>query len=296
MVDSRRRVVGRIAIGVCVGIGLLALTLVLVVHFTSPSPDIVSTAVPEKRIPTDWVAETQTPARTTGGVLWSTTGSLALSAAGRPFGDETYQLDVSADGASLSSTGRLWFKVVLATLHIAFHQQWEGTADLRPASYSLHLDAPLGLGQEIAGRLEGDRYVVRRNGAETAIPVAPERAVVLGMFSTYAIVPLLFAEREIDGVATFDALVFGGPAGAARGDPSDLPAVVVERAGTVDVVIDGISIAVDRLRIRSSYGDSTLYAKGQEFLALTAGTADRPLVVYRSDYFPNGFALADAGR
>jgi hypothetical protein len=181
---------------------------------------------------------------------------------------------------------------VLATVRVAFQQRWEGTADLGPASYSLHLDAPLGQGQDIAGRLEEGQFVVRRNGAETVIAVAPERALVLGMFSTYAIVPLLFAKREADGVATFDALAFGGPPGPASGDSGQLPVVVVERAGTVDVRIDGLPIAVDRLRIRSPFGYSFLYAKGREFLALTAGTADRPLIVYRSDYFPNGFSLA----
>jgi hypothetical protein len=283
------------ALWIGAGIVLVALILLLVVHFTSPSPGITSTAVPEKQIPTDWVAENQPPETTTGSAPWSSTGSLVLSADGRPFGDETYQLDVSADGASLSSTGRFWFKVVLATLHIAFRQQWEGTADLRPASYSLHLDAPLGQGQEIAGHLDGDRYVVRRNSVETIIPVVPERTVVLGMFSTYAMLPLLFAEREVDGVATFDALIFGGPPGPAKGDVGGLPAVVVERAGTVNALIDGIPIAVDRFQIRSPYGDSTLYAKGREFLALTAGTADRPLVVYRSDYFPDGFSLVNTG-
>ncbi len=295
MVDSGQRRTGRVAVGVGVAIGLLALIFVLVVHFTSPSPDIVSPAVPVKEAPTDWVAEPQPPEPTIGSAPWSSTGSLALSVDGRVFGDETYQLDVSAGGASLSSTGRFWFKVVVATVHVVFQQQWEGTADLRPASYSLHLDAPLGQGQEIVGRLDSDRYVVRRNGAETVISVTPERTVVLGMFSTYAIVPLLFAEQEVDGVATFDALVFGGPPGAARGESGDLPTVVVERAGTVAVWIDGLSIAVDRLRVRSPYGDSMLYARGREFLALTAGTADRPLVVYRSDYFPDGFSLTGAG-
>lgn len=292
MGNSRRRRVTRIALGVGVGIGLLALALVLAIHFTSPSPDIASAAVPQKQAPTDWASGTQLPEPTIGSAPWSSTGSLALSADGRPFGDETYRIDVSTDGVSLSSTGRFWFKVVLATVRVAFQQRWEGTADLVPSSYFLHLDAPLGQGQEIAGRLKEGRYVVRRNGAETVIPMVPGRAVVLGMFSTYAIVPLLFAEREVDGVATFDALAFGGPPGAASGDSGELPVVVVERAGTVDVIIDGISIAVDRLRIRSPYGDSLLYAKGREFLALTAGAADRPLVVYRSDYFPNGFSLA----
>jgi hypothetical protein len=228
-------------------------------------------------------------------MTWSSTGSLLLSADGRTFGDETYRLDVSDDGASLVSTGRFWFKVVLATVRIAFEQHWEGTADLQPATYSLHLDAPLGQGQEIVGRLEEERYVVRRNGAETVIPVTPERTVVLGMFSTYATVPLLFAEREEDGVARFDALIFGGPPGTAKGDPGGLPPMVVERAGTVDVRIGGVSVTIDRLWIRSPYGDSLLYAKGREFLALTAGTADRPLVVYRSDYFPDGFSLAAGG-
>ncbi len=296
MVDSpRRRNVGRIALWVSVGIVFVALVLLLVIHFTSPPPNATSTAVPEKEIPAEWADEDPPPKLVTGSAVWSSTGSLALSADGRPFGDETYRLDISADGVSLSSTGRFWFKVLFAAVHIAFQQQWEGTADLRPAAYSLHLDAPLGQGQEIAGRLEGERYIVHRNGAETAVLVDSERTIVLGMFSTYALLPLLFAEREAEGVAAFDALLFGGPPGAGDKDSPSLPVVVVERAGTVNMTVDGLSIVVDRFRIGSPYGESTLYAKGSEFLALTAGTAERPLVVYRSDYFHDGFPLADAG-
>ena len=296
MIVRRRGVVGRIVLGVVVGAALVALTLVLVIHFTSPAPDAVSVEVPEKQIPTGWTAEAKPSEPMAGSAAWSSTGSLSLSADGRPFGDETYQLDVSPAGVSLSSTGRFWFKVILTTIHIAFQQRWEGAADLRPTTYSLHLDAPLGLGQEIAGRLDGGQYVVRRNGVEAAVPVDPARTIVLGMFSTYALVPLLFAERETDGVASFDALVFGGPPGGGKTDAGSLPGVVVERAGSVNLPVDGLSIPVDRFRIRSPYGDSTLYAKGMEFLALTAGTADKPLIVYRSDYFHGGFPLVDAGK
>ena len=285
-----------IALGTLASLGLLLLAFVLVLHFTAPAPPSDATEVAVKVIPSDWVEapavqpapeESATPsARAT----WQSTGALALTADGRSFGEETYELSVSVDGAVLKSSGRFWFKILLATMDVPFQQRWEGGADLEPMLYTLHMDAPFGQGQDVAGALDGDRFAVRRNRDETSLSIAPERTIILGTFSTYALVPLLFAERQQEGAASFDVLLFGGPPGAATGG-RELPTVIVERAGTATARAGDLLIEFDAYRIRSPLGDSVLYAKGREFLALVAGTAGRPLLVYRSDYFPQGFSV-----
>jgi len=288
-----------IAFGALVFLGLLLLAFVLVLHFTAPTPPSDAPEVAVKAIPSDWVevpADQPTSgesAVSSARATWRSTGALALTADGRSFGEETYELDVSVDRAVLESSGRFGFKILLATIDVAFEQRWEGGAGLEPTLYTLHMDAPFGQGQDVAGALDGNRFVVRRNRDETSLSIAPERTIVLGTFSTYALVPLLFEERQQDGVASLDVLLFGGPPGAAAADGGGLPTIVVERAGTATARAGDLLIEFDAYRIRSPFGDSMLYAKGREFLALTAGTADRPLLVYRSDYFPQGFSVVD---
>ncbi len=289
-----------IALGALVSLGLLVLAFVLVLHFTAPVPPGDAPEVAVKAIPSDWIeppvaqTESEESATSSGRATWRSTGALALTADGRSFGEETYELSVSVDGAVLKSSGRFWFKILLATVNVAFEQRWEGGAGLEPTLYTLHLNAPFGQGQDIAGALDGNRFAVRRNRNETSLSIAPERTIVLGTFSTYALVPLWFEERQQDGAASFDVLLFGGPPGAASvGGDGELPKVTVERDGTASARGDGLMIHVERYKISSPFGDSVLYAKGREFLALVAGTPDRPLLVHRSDYFPQGFNVVD---
>jgi hypothetical protein len=285
-----------IALGALVSLGLLLLAFVLVLHFTAPAPPGDAPEVAVKAIPSGWIeAPVDQPtleesATSSARATWQSTGSLALTADGRSFGEETYELNVSVDGAVLESSGRFGFKILLATIDVAFEQRWEGGAGLEPTLYTLHMDAPFGQGQDVAGALDGNRFAVRRNRDETSLSIVPERTIILGTFSTYALVPLLFEERQQDGVVSLDVLLFGGPPGAAAGG-GELPTVVVERAGTATARAGDLLIEFDVYRIRSPFGDSVLYAKGREFLALTAGTVDRPLLVYRSDYFPQGFSV-----
>jgi hypothetical protein len=287
-----------IALGALVSLGLLLLAFALVLHFTAPGPPGDAPEVAVKAIPSDWIEAlvdqptSEESATSPARAAWQSTGALALTADGRSFGEETYELNVSVDGAVLESSGRFWFKILLATIDVAFEQRWEGGAGLEPTLYTLHMDAPFGQGQDVAGTLDGDRFAVRRNRDETSLSIVPERTIILGTFSTYALVPLWFEQRQQDGAASLDVLLFGGPRGTATGG-GELPTVIVERAGTATARTGDLLIEFDVYRIRSPFGDSVLYAKGREFLALVAGTPDQPLLVYRSDYFPQGFNVVD---
>jgi hypothetical protein len=285
-------------LGTFASLGLLLLASLLTLHFMAPGPPGDAPEVTVRAIPSDWIEPLVAPtkseesATSSARATWQSTGALALTADGRSFGEEAYELSVSVDGAVLKSSGRFGFKILLVTIDVAFEQRWEGGADLEPMLYTLRMDAPFGQGQDVAGALDGGRFTVRHNRAETSISIAPERTIILGTFSTYALVPLLFEERQQDGVASLDVLLFGGPPGAAAAaDGGGLPTIVVERAPTATARVGDLLIEFDVYRIRSPFGDSVLYAKGREFLALVAGTPDQPLLVYRSDYFPQGFSV-----
>ena len=123
-----------IALGALVSLGLLVLAFVLVLHFTAPVPPGDAPEVAVKAIPSDWIeppvaqTESEESATSSGRATWRSTGALALTADGRSFGEETYELSVSVDGAVLKSSGRFWFKILLATVNVAFEQRWEGGA------------------------------------------------------------------------------------------------------------------------------------------------------------------------
>ncbi len=280
----------RIALLVVGAVALAVAALLVALIFTSPKPIAPLEPISPRSIPDAWEGTAIEPPLAEETASWTSSGSLALVADGRAFGEETYRIDVTPDGATLSSSGRFWFKVVVATVTIAFRQEWAGTARFEPVGYSLHVDAPLGRGYEVRARLERDGFVSERGGEITTVRIDPERAIVLGMFSTYALIPARFAEREQDGIASFDALLFGGPGGTERSPTEDdAPPLTARKAGESLLQLEDLTLRVDRYELQSPFGDSVLYAKGDEFLALTAGTAERPLLVYRTDYFPNGF-------
>jgi hypothetical protein len=70
--------------------------------------------------------------------------------------------------------------------------------------------------------------------------------------------------------------------------------MTIERAGTASLRAGGILLDADRYLVSSGLGESELFARGDEFLALRAGTEDESLLVYRSDFFPDGIEIVDA--
>ncbi|MEW5827008.1 MAG: hypothetical protein AB1778_09285 [Candidatus Bipolaricaulota bacterium] len=288
---ARRRRGLRILLGVLLALVLLAGGLAVALRLTSPPPPEAVAQAPAKPIPEEWTApsdmiEVPTPVVAEGRAAWSTTGTVLLLSNDKPFGEETYELDVGPDGASLSSSGRFWFRILVATVRVSFTQSWAGGKDLEPREYSAHFDAPLGQSQTLQAAFAAESAAVRRNGDEETFPVPLDEAVVLGTFSSYAFLPVLFRERHVDGRAEFSALLFGGPPGAAAPSAEGLPRLVMERDGEGLLTAGEARVAAERYILESPLGTSELYAKGHEMLALVAGTADRRLFVYRSDYFP----------
>lgn len=303
----------KIIIGLVVGIPvfLVGLAVLLITLLEPPLPEPIAPAE-EKTVPSDWLAESpdddqsesdaqDEETRSENGIRtgeanlpFNSTGSLAFFGNGRPFGTESYQLTITEEGATLSSAGHFLFSVVLATVRVTYTQSLQTDDELRPIEYTLDFKAPLGFGQQIEARFSDDTLTLIRKEEVEKVPVDTSRVLVLGTFSTYALVPALFEARAENGRQSFDVLIFGGPpreASSDQGEGNRLPVLTVERLADAILEIDTGRLVVDRYRIRSELGDSLLLAKGKEFLGFIAGDEEETLFVYRSDYFPNGFTL-----
>jgi len=229
---------------------------------------------------------------------FTTSGALTILGDDEPFGEEAYELTIDEAGAELISSGRFWFKVVVATVNVRFDQVMRTDAALRPSLYEAEFRAPLGFDRAVTATFADDRVVVEHAKGTVDADVELDRAFVQGTFSTYALVPRLFALREEDGEARFDLFAFGGPPG--QGTDGDAvggpPTVTVTRAGTAILRAGGAEVVVDRYVIRSLLGTSELYARGDEFLAFyAANDEDGTLLAYRTDYFPDGVTFGGPG-
>ncbi len=296
--SRRRKIVVSIIGGLVVAIGGLIAAFVL----SSPPAADLPIDVAEKEIPRSWVQpEMSANAEPDGAeakslvVPYISTGRLALVGDGKPFGEEAYELTITENRATLYSSGRFWFKVVVATVHVTFEQTFEGEGDLRPVMYVAEFHAPLGFDRSVRATVEDDRVTVERSDAEELITIEPEKTFTLGTFSTYVLLPRLFALRRDNGSASFEVLVFGGPPNQRSDDSAedDLPVMTVERTGIASLRAGEILLDVDCYTVSSDLGESELFARGDEFLAFQAGDGDESLLVYRSDFFPDGIEIVD---
>ncbi len=219
---------------------------------------------------------------------------------GEPVGQESYILSRSEDETiRLSSQGRLSFKIPFLTVNLNFTQEVMLDSQLSPLSVLVDLHGPLGIGsRRMEAQVDGDQMVISSRGKTAQRRIKPEYTFILAMFSSYALIPLVFQDRAEDGRASFTVLAWGGPpAGGKDGDGSDpsesFPAEVALQ-GTATVVVDSEKLEVDRYRVITPTGENTLLAKGQEFIAFQGQGEQGRFSIYRSDYFPRGFELVGA--
>ena len=294
-------------------IGVLAFVLggfLLVLRLTSPPVLAAPISAEPKALPEAWLEPGSTqledeavpPALQTSSVAsppsearwipFSTSGTLALVGKDRPFGEESYELDVREDGITLVSNGRFWFKVVIATINVTFEQRYETDSSLRPRLYEAAFDAPLGQDRSIRSEvIDGVAHITSDDEREE-IPIDDD-TFVLGMFSTYALLPVLFPLWESDGLASFDVLMFGGPPQQDEMEGGVLPRMSIERLSSMRIRAESLTLSVDAYAITSDFGDSLLLARDNELLAVLAGGDEESLLVYRTDYFPDGFEIVD---
>ena len=292
-----------IALGI---LGILVIALWLTLRFSSPPPLDPQERSDPRPLPETWLEPededslqaSASPAQSPSTVVavpadhrtsFSSSGSLALHADGRPFGEESYELDVTEANTTLVSSGQFQFPAVVTTIRVAFDQRLEADEHLAPARYEAFFDAPLGFDRRVRTEIESGIAHIVTGSDERDVPLS-EDAVILGTFSTYALLPVLFPLRERDGTASFDVLVLGGPPdrGAAE---DELPRMSIERLPPLRIRAEGRTLTLDAYEVTSAFGRSLLLAKEREFMALLAGNEEGSLSVYRIDFFPNGFEI-----
>jgi len=298
----------KIALGVVAGLVIvIAVGIVLTLRLSSPPVAEFRVSTERKDLPEAWLAPEEGPSAEPPKALdeppattaqsdsrklresFSTTGTLSFVSDGRPFGEESYELRIENEETTLTSLGRFWFKALVATINITFEQRLTGDAALNPRTYNLSLDAPLGFDREVRVEIADGRAVATSGETRTETSVA--QPYVVGTFATYALLPIVFPSRQIDGSAAFDLLAFGGPPSqSSGGGPARM---LVERRSPVTIRAGDSILAAEALVIRSGFGDGTLLAKDEEFLAFLATGEDGSLIVYRTDFFPEGFEILD---
>ena len=263
-------------------------------YATPVAPMEASGTPPGESSPEDPLAASEAVSSAGGPVVFETSGSLVFESRGRSFGDEAYRLSVTDGRTRLESTGTFRFKVVVAMIHVSFEQTLEADATNRPTRYALDFDAPLGFGQTIDASFSNDRLVVVRNDDETSTPLVSDSLYVVGTFSSYALLPVYFADHPEMRTKSYDVLSFGGPSGSQANDGA-LPTMRVDRAGLARLRTQEFDVEVERYRITSDMGEGMLYARDRELLAFSAGDeADgESLLVYRVDFFPSGVEIVD---
>ena len=290
------------------GLAVVVAGLLIALWATMPAAPELARAEEPRELPEDWLDPQQEPILAEDDresavevpeaafVPFSSRGTLALIGDDGPFGEEVYEISITPDSAELVSSGRFWFKVLVARIVIGFEQSLTADSHLRPARYEMTFDGPLGFDQDMSALFTEDRALITRGDEEGEIAVSPDRAFVVGTFSTYALVPRLFAEREQEGEATLELLLFGGPPnqGGTDGEATGgLPTVRVTRAGTARIRAGETEVVAERYLVLSGLGANELLARGDEFLAFRAVDETGSLLVYRSDYFPDGIEFVD---
>lgn len=222
-------------------------------------------------------------------------GALSISGNGSQFGEESYEIQISSeDGVHLTSRGTFSFKVLFATVKADFSQDLSLDRDLRPDNYTLEINGPLGIGsRRVEGAVVNNVARVTSGDKEEETQLGTDTPLILGTFSTYAVIPFLFrsfGEKEAVDFQVISLLWGNGEGDGARKSNGET-VLRVERTGDVSIKTGAREIIVDRYVLTSGIGDSTILAKDDEFLALIATSDQGSLIAYRSDYFPQGIDL-----
>jgi len=325
----KRRTKWVLGLSVGIPVGLIAIVM-LVLRLSSPNPELDLASIEVKELPSIWTQEpvsndvievvddsvegegeaitntidspnVEDPDEIT--VLVPTideyglpiSGTLVMVSEDKPFGEETFELSLEDDDVMLRSNGKFWFKALIATVTLQYDQVLRMDSHLRPLMLSSTFEAPFGFSRNVQAEFTDGGAIVRSGDDVKEFIIDLERSFVLGTFSTYAILPLLYELREFEGEVGLETLVFGGPPSSSEGASIEgLPETKISRIEDVEIQFDGRELTVSQYEISGDMGAMTLYALGVEMLGLRAGdNEDESLFVYRADYFQDGFDVGD---
>jgi hypothetical protein len=211
-------------------------------------------------------------------------GTLVIEARGQRLGTEEYTLERREDGTlSLRSQGTLNFKIAFFSAQATFVQAIEFTAQRRPISYQLALDGPIGIGNRHVSASFGATIAIIDDGQKkTEIALPEEPFLLLGMFSSYAILPL-WATREAAQKLKVISL---------RGDRRDREIwVLLEYLRPVQLSDGSSTLEADEYLLKDEQFTLKLYLSERSLFSLSKTTrpsATEAYGIYRSDLFPQG--------
>jgi hypothetical protein len=210
-------------------------------------------------------------------------GTLVVEARGQRISTEEYTLERRDSGELvLHSQGTLSFKIALFTVQATFAQVITFSTQRRPLSYQFALQGPAGIGNRAVSARFGPTIAIVDDGhkkAEIALP--QESFLLLGMFSSYAILPL-WATREAAQKLNVISL---------RGDRRDREiSVLFEYMGPAQLSDGSSTLEADEYLLKDEQFTLKLYLSEDRFLALKNDTTERErsFRIYRSDLFPQG--------
>lgn len=216
-------------------------------------------------------------------------GTLAIEIRGQSIGTEHYTLERQEDGSLLlRSHGKLNFKIALFTVQATFAQVMTFTAERRPVSYQLALSGPLGVGdRKVSASFGASVGIVDDGQKRTEIVLPQEPFLLLGMFSSYALVPL-WAQQNLPHKLKVVSM---------RGDRRDGGPeiwVTLERLRSVHLRGAGAqTLPAEEYLLKSERFNLKLYLSEERLLGLHNDSTDKDqnFWLYRSDLFPEGFAV-----
>ncbi|MCS7198455.1 MAG: hypothetical protein NZ930_07255 [Candidatus Bipolaricaulota bacterium] len=218
-------------------------------------------------------------------------GTLVIDIRGQRIGTEDYTLERREHGELvLRSQGKLQFKIAWFDVKATFEQVITFTAQRRPMSYQLALDGPMGIGRRrVSASFGATAGIVTDGERQSEIALSEEPFLVLGMFSSYAILPL-WATPEAPQKLKVVTL---------RGDRRDQRDiwVVLEYVGPVTLYdAQGNSFEAEEYLLKGERLTLKFYLTAKRLLALYNDTQknEERFLIYRSDLFPQGFTMPPA--
>ncbi len=210
-------------------------------------------------------------------------GTLVIEARGQRLSTEEYTLERREDGTLLlRSQGTLNFKIAVFNVQATFVQAIEFTAQRRPLSYQFALQGPAGIGNRaVSARFGSTTAIVDDGQKKTEIALPQEPFVLLGMFSSYTILPL-WAKRDAAQKIKVISL---------RGDQRGREiSVLFEYMGPAQLSDGSSTLEADEYLLKDEQFTLKLYLSGDRFLSLKNDTTerDRSFRIYRGDLFPQG--------
>jgi hypothetical protein len=240
-------------------------------------------------------------------VVESERGTLVFEAQGRKLGEETFKLKRLPTGeVQLTSQGSFLFRVLLVNVQFRYTQEIRWDSALSPRFLALQIKGPLGFGnRSLKVEIDESRRAVITSGEEERwVELPAERLALLGMFSSYVVLPRLIADEERVRLSVLGAEGFGGP--RERRDPPPPPVFTVEivRIDNVSVRSGSIEWEVRRYLLKGADPNSDGDEEGEEGLRLlildgqligvVARSPERgSFQVYRADLFPDGFEIVE---